>query len=296
MGKIKSSIKNFGGDVSRVERGVMARQTLSCSTRNSARKIVKPPESPSLRRIKYESKIRKSVEENGKALTRNLGLQLGEITPIKYQGRLLACQVAGYGSLAARAEKKDQLQHDHIPSIAAIKKSLEMKLNRRLGVLEKKLIYGRATTVELPDAVHRLSRTFKARNTQKQITEDAKDLYVAACKDIKVLKRNLAQFGVGKEKIAVCVQLIHLRNVELGLYTLPNAGFSKNKVPMKVNKEPVAVEALLTPLKRIEQEDKVILGSIVYTSPKRSMFKREDILPLPFPSLDDELAPRGSLA
>lgn len=249
----------------------------------------------------YESRTRERIEKNGKTLSK-LGLNLTEITPIKYQGPALTCQVAGHGSLDGRALKGDELQHDHIPSIAAIKIALEGKLKRRLNEKESKLIYDRATTVELPDAVHALSRTYKWRNTQQRIAKDAENLYEAARKDIKYLKVNLMKLGVEEEEIALCIQLIHQRNVNLGLYDLPtepneNDAFmevdeeieEKSAVSMAVDKDAVEKTPPSTLLKILEVEGKAFPDSIVYTSPQRSMLKKIFGAPVPFPLLEEEV-------
>lgn len=176
----------------------------------------------SLKRIEYEARTTKRVEKSGGSLTgKRLGFSLEQTSPVKYQRETLMCQVAGHGSLKNRAEKRDGMEHDHIPSIAAIKKFAECTLKRRLRLDEYQLLYDRATVVALPDAVHAKSRTYKWRNTKPQITEDAKDLYQAACRDIEYLKENLRQHGVSQDQIDECVSLIHQRNVALGLYSIP---------------------------------------------------------------------------
>jgi filamentous hemagglutinin len=145
-------------------------------------------------------------------------LNFTRISPIKYQGPVLECQVAGYDSLAARAEVGDEREHDHIPSNAAVKAYLEKNLRRKLTYEESTLVKKRATAVEVHKHVHRQSRTYKGRNTRAQIQRDAENLRAAAEQDIKVLKENLMQQGISEEEIQKCIANIHSRNVLFGIY------------------------------------------------------------------------------
>jgi filamentous hemagglutinin len=145
-------------------------------------------------------------------------LNFTRISPIKYQGPVLECQVAGYDSLAARAKVGDGREHDHIPSNAAVKTYLEKKLRRKLTYEESTLVRKRATAVEVDKQVHRQSRTYKGRNTRAQIQRDAENLRAAAEQDIKVLEENLTQKGMAKEEIQKCIANIHARNILFGIY------------------------------------------------------------------------------
>lgn len=145
-----------------------------------------------------------------------------DTTPIKHKGPAMMGQVGGYGSLKTRAQVGDGTEHDHIPSIAAISMTYKAKLGRALTAAEYKLLHDRATAIEIPDYVHALSRTYKARNAPTQIANDSVDLYAAACKDIAYLRANLQNANIADEQIQYFANLVHLRNTLLGIYSLPD--------------------------------------------------------------------------
>jgi filamentous hemagglutinin len=61
-----------------------------------------------------------------------------------------ALDVGSYKELKDRAVVGDALEHDHIPSFAALKKAKENELGRPLTEAESKSLYQNATAVEVP--------------------------------------------------------------------------------------------------------------------------------------------------
>lgn len=196
-----------------------------------------------------------------------------DTTPIKYAGPAIMGHVGGYGSLKTRAHVGDGTEHDHIPSIAAIGMAYKTKLGRALTSAEYKLLHDRATAIEIPDYVHALSRTYKARNTTTQIANDSLDLYAAACKDIEYLRVNLQDAEVADEQIQYFANLIHLRNSLLGIYSLPD----QEQEALLIFADQIAVKA-------------TSISSVSFTvDPSQAQESQEDRLgqAMPFPSLDE---------
>lgn len=103
--------------------------------------------------------------------------------------------IGTYRDLRRREVTGDQMQHDHIPSTAALIRARELELGRKLKPHERDEIRDNAVTVELRDALHAASRTFKWKNTSQQIELDARDLRAAAERDYQVLRINLITDG-----------------------------------------------------------------------------------------------------
>lgn len=148
---------------------------------------------------------------------------------------------ASYSALVARAPKNDDLEHDHIPSVAAILKYVEKRdklinLKRELGV--GSYIKQNATAVEVKKSYHREGRTFGSPKSKEfdQLplfenifmannwglikdelvsTIDAKDLKLATLKDF-------AYYGLKVKlddpKVIKAMRDIYIRNYRLCLY------------------------------------------------------------------------------
>lgn len=160
------------------------------------------------------------LSKRGKVNRSVLQLKFEQTSPIKYTGPALPCQVAGYDSLTKRAVVGDEREHDHIPSAAAVRTSLEMHLQRKLVPAERAIVRRRATAVEVPKTVHQNSRTYKGRNNPAQIRKDAENLRAAAERDVAMLAENLKKEGKTPEEIRACIDQIHARNAIFGIYTL----------------------------------------------------------------------------
>ncbi|WP_153043202.1 hypothetical protein [Xanthomonas nasturtii] len=111
----------------------------------------------------------------------------------------------------------DNLEHDHIPSFAAVRAAKEKELGRKLSSEEERVLYNESTAIEVPKDVHKDSPTYKGRNTPSQIEKDANDLCAAACRDINELKTNLLKRGYDKGEIEAAVEKIVRRNREIGI-------------------------------------------------------------------------------
>ncbi|WP_300675972.1 hypothetical protein [Nocardioides sp.] len=125
--------------------------------------------------------------------------------------------VGSYRDLSNRAVVGDAMQHDHIPSSAAILRAREIELGRKLTPEEARALHNDATAVELTNAVHADSRTYKGRNTPDQIALDAKDLKAAAERDYATLRSNLTKTGnYTPQQINDAIDRLRERNGGLG--------------------------------------------------------------------------------
>ena len=124
--------------------------------------------------------------------------------------------VGSYKGLKKREVVGDGMQHDHIPSWAAIKRAKEIELRRKLDEDEIRDLYNNATAVELTDAMHRAGRTWGRKNSPEQIAADAQDLGAAAKRDLEALVQNMIDAGVPEVDIEHVVRNIMERNSILG--------------------------------------------------------------------------------
>ncbi|SUB16218.1 Filamentous hemagglutinin [Pantoea agglomerans] len=103
--------------------------------------------------------------------------------------------VGSFKELKDRAVVGDGLEHDHIPSFAAIRQAKENELGRKLTPTEEKSLYNNATAIEVPKDVHQAGRTYGGKNTPSQIKEDAIDLCGAECRDTDLHRKNMLDRG-----------------------------------------------------------------------------------------------------
>ncbi|MDW5500142.1 hypothetical protein R6Y99_10115 [Pseudomonas lundensis] len=82
-----------------------------------------------------------------------------------------ALDVDSYKELKAREVVGDALEHDHIPSYAALRTAKEKELGRPLTEAEAKSLYQNATAVEVPKDVHAAGPTYKGKNTPAQVQQ-----------------------------------------------------------------------------------------------------------------------------
>ncbi|MFT9071104.1 MAG: hypothetical protein ABF446_12505, partial [Acetobacter orientalis] len=127
-------------------------------------------------------------------------------------------EVGTYGDQVVRS-RKDGLTPDHIPSFAAVKKSLELTYGRPLTIDEQKDLRQITSTITIETGIHQeSSRTYGGRNSSSQILQDANDLSGAALKDMEALKEPLLRAGYNKEEIDKAFQILHQQNINNGWY------------------------------------------------------------------------------
>lgn len=111
----------------------------------------------------------------------------------------------------------DGLEHDHIPSFAALRTAKEAELGRPLTEVETKALYQNATAVEVPRDVHIAGTTYGGKNTPAQIQRDAADLCGAVCRDTDALRTSLTSRGYDSKLVEETVQKIVERNRQIGV-------------------------------------------------------------------------------
>jgi filamentous hemagglutinin len=131
--------------------------------------------------------------------------------------KVKALDVGSYKELKAREKVGDGLEHDHIPSFAAIKKNKENELGRPLTDAETKSLYQNATVVEVPKDVHAASPTYKGKNTAAQVQQDAANLCGAECRDTNVLRVNMVAQGYDPKLVEEAISKIIERNRQTGV-------------------------------------------------------------------------------
>lgn len=132
-------------------------------------------------------------------------------------GHVKALDVGTYGDLKKRERVGDNLEHDHIPSSAALKKAKEKELGRRLTDQEKREIHQRGTAIEVPKDVHAKGDTWRHKNTPEQIEADASDLGVAAQRDYATTRKNLIDDGFSPEEVDAALDRMREANREKGI-------------------------------------------------------------------------------
>ena len=142
-----------------------------------------------------------------------------EAIPPKKSGSVQELEVDGYKDLKKREVVGDNLEHDHIPSSAALIKSVENQLGRRLTNAERRQVHNQGTAVEVSKDIHKDSRTFRGRNTSEQVKNDADDLVTAACKDCDVFRDNAQTQGKDLNEVDKAIKQLHERNIREGVYT-----------------------------------------------------------------------------
>ncbi|KTC57576.1 hypothetical protein AO287_27115 [Pseudomonas savastanoi] len=126
-------------------------------------------------------------------------------------------EVDAQKNLKAREVVGDGLEHDHIPSFAALRTAKEAELGRPLTELETKTLYQNSTAVEVPRDVHIAGPTYGGKNTPAQIQQDAADLCGAVCRDTEALRANLNSRGYDSKLVDETVQKIVERNRNTGV-------------------------------------------------------------------------------
>jgi hypothetical protein len=125
--------------------------------------------------------------------------------------------VGTYSDLKKGAKVGDNLEHDHIPSSAALKKAKEQELGRKLTPQEARDIHEQGLTIEVPKDVHAKGDTYKGKNTQARIDADAADLGVAAERDYATQSQNLIDAGYNADDVAAAIDKMRAANNARGI-------------------------------------------------------------------------------
>ena len=128
-----------------------------------------------------------------------------------------ALDVGAYKDLKAREVVGDGLEHDHIPSFAALRKAKETELGRKLSPAEEKALYQNATAVEVPKDVHTAGPTYGGKNNATQVQKDAMDLCGAVCRDTDSLRKNMLERGYDPKLVDDAIKQIQDRNQQMGV-------------------------------------------------------------------------------
>lgn len=109
----------------------------------------------------------------------------------------------------------DGMEHDHIPSLAAIKKHIADKMSiKRLSGSLTNVLRNNTTAIEIESDVHKKGRTWFYKNVSPQSSLDAKDLRVATLKDFSYHIMNLGY----DTKLISALKRVYIRNASLCLY------------------------------------------------------------------------------
>lgn len=128
-----------------------------------------------------------------------------------------ALDVDSYKVLKKGAVVGDGLEHDHIPSFAALRTAKENELGRKLTPKEENTLYQNATAVEVPKDVHRAGPTYGGKNTPEQVQQDALDLCGAICRDTDALRGNMIERGYDPKQVDDAIKQIIDRNRQTGV-------------------------------------------------------------------------------
>ncbi len=138
-------------------------------------------------------------------------------TNVVKTGPVQELEVGSYKSLKAREVVGDGLEHDHIPSYAALRTAKEAELGRPLTEAEAKTLYQNATAVEVPRDVHVAGPTYGGKNTATQVQQDAVNLCGAVCRDTDALRQNLLVRGYDPKIVDETIKKIVDRNRATGV-------------------------------------------------------------------------------
>lgn len=128
-------------------------------------------------------------------------------------------QFGAHKELVSVQKRNDHLEHDHIPSIAAVLLYLQ---KRDGGVLLKRddkgsgqIVHDNATALEVSAVIHKLGRTYFSKNTPSQINNDAMDLLQATINDLSYHFKNSRRLTSDMRQTFID---IYARNAYLCLY------------------------------------------------------------------------------
>ncbi|MET9224554.1 hypothetical protein [Lentzea sp. NPDC003310] len=135
----------------------------------------------------------------------------------KRPNNVQALDVDSYANLKKREKVGDNLEHDHIPSSAALKRAEEKRLGRKLTRQEADALHNKANAIEVPKDVHAKSDTFRGKNTKKQIEDDAADLSKAANRDYATTRKNLLAHGYSAKDVDAALAELRAANRKKGI-------------------------------------------------------------------------------
>ncbi|MBN8610287.1 MAG: PAAR domain-containing protein [Deltaproteobacteria bacterium] len=141
------------------------------------------------------------------------------------EGPVRPLDVDTYDGLNARAVVGDAIQHDHIPSFAAVRDAVNSDRAARgeppLTPAQARVLKNNLNTIAMSDDAHAGSRTFRGRNTEAQRTTDAGNLRTAAQADTTVARQNLINEGHDPATVDAALGRLHDRNESAGVYDRP---------------------------------------------------------------------------
>ena len=168
---------------------------------------------PPLKSFKKVNQMARTAEKAGNA-TDVLKYQK---EAIKQFENVKALDVNSYKNLKQRSIVGDNLDLDHIPSFAALKKEKENKLGRKLSPIEEKTLRDEATAIAVPKDTHINSRTYGGKNTKAQIVNDASNLCYAQECDINHMRKSLIDKGYDSLAVEEAINEIIIRNKNRGI-------------------------------------------------------------------------------
>ncbi|HVK23795.1 MAG TPA: hypothetical protein VM677_20765 [Actinokineospora sp.] len=132
-------------------------------------------------------------------------------------GQVKPLDVGPYSDLKKREKVGDNLEHDHIPSSAALKKAKEKQLGRKLTPQEARDLHQQGTAIEVPKEVHAKGDTFRGKNTPDRIDADAADLGAAAKRDYATTRQNLIDHGYAPKDVDAALDRMRDANRRKGI-------------------------------------------------------------------------------
>ncbi|MFZ7261782.1 VENN motif pre-toxin domain-containing protein, partial [Avibacterium avium] len=166
-----------------------------------------------LKGAKQAFKKAKEAEELG-----NISETIGYLNKASEElEKVKALDVGSYKNLKRRSTIGDNLDLDHIPSFAALKKAKENELGRKLLPKEEKILRDEATTVAVPKDIHFDSRTFGGKNNKQKIMNDANNLCLAQQCDLNKMRSSLIEKGYDIKDINNTINEIIRINKERGI-------------------------------------------------------------------------------
>jgi len=132
-----------------------------------------------------------------------------------------------YSALVKKYQNKNiPQQQDHIPSYAALVKFFNnhhVQIKPSIGSKRNKDLANNATSIAIPEDIHRLGRTYGGKNRSEQVDGDAKNLFFATIKDITTTAYAFyknPQYNISYKDYIEASMTVFARNRMLCLYNL----------------------------------------------------------------------------
>lgn len=127
-------------------------------------------------------------------------------------------EVGTYGELAPKS-KKDGMDIDHIPSLAALVKATEMLYRRKLSKNQIAELKKTSVGIAIPSQVHqKCSETYGGRNRTEKQQLDAENLEKAVDNNFDAIEARLKAEGYSQNELEQARQEIHRLNKQNGWY------------------------------------------------------------------------------